>query len=198
MKLPIRISTVIFIVAFFFVIWIDLPDGMPIKFSIGSLHIDRVIAGPKVDVTLFGRQYIKIFETKLGLDLKGGSHLLFEADTKNISDKDRDQALESARNIIERRVNFFGVSEPQVQTIKSDTGYRLSVDLPGVENVDQAIALIGQTAQLEFKEEGAILQDSNPNAASQAAELNIGLNKSTGLTGKHIERAFVKTDVEFC
>src|SRR3989344_8507237 len=102
MKLPIRLSTAIFIFLFFFVVWIDLPDGLPIKFSLGPLYVDRVISGPKVDFTLFDRDFKKNFETKLGLDLRGGSHLLFESDISKIPEVDRNQALESRSE--ERRV----------------------------------------------------------------------------------------------
>ncbi len=197
MKLPVKLSSLALIIAFFFVVWIDLPDGMPIKINAGPIHIDRVVVGPQVSFDVLGRTIEKRFETKLGLDLKGGSHLLFEADVSKVPSSEKDQALESARNIIERRVNFFGVSEPQVQTVTSGGVHRISVDLPGVENVEQAIALIGQTAQLEFKEEGAVEVPvgTSPEEAMKIATQSSALfrlTKSTGLSGKHVKRAFVQ------
>ena len=77
-----------------------------------SLYID-VADVAKLDLQL-GKYKLPQFTTQLGLDLKGGSHLVFEADMKDIANADRKDAIESARNIIERRVNFFGVSEPSV------------------------------------------------------------------------------------
>ncbi|HAZ16468.1 MAG: protein-export membrane protein SecD [Candidatus Jacksonbacteria bacterium RIFCSPLOWO2_02_FULL_43_9] len=92
-------------------------------------------------------------ETKihLGLDLQGGAHLVYQADISNIPSGDRESAVEGTRDVIERRVNALGVSEPLVQTNKSDKNYRLIVELPGVTDVNEAIKQIGQTPVLEFK-----------------------------------------------
>ncbi len=92
-------------------------------------------------------------ETKihLGLDLQGGAHLVYQADVSNIPSGDREGAVEGTRDVIERRVNALGVSEPLVQTNKTDEKYRLIVELPGVTDVNQAIKQIGQTPVLEFK-----------------------------------------------
>ncbi len=90
---------------------------------------------------------------QLGLDLQGGAHLVYEADMSAIPETNRADALEGVRDVIERRVGGIGVSEPQVQTGKVGDSYRLSVDLPGIGNVEDAIKLIGQTPILEFKEE---------------------------------------------
>ncbi len=87
----------------------------------------------------------------LGLDLQGGAHLEYDADMANIPDSDRAQALEGVRDVIERRVNAFGVSEPIVQTTSTGGAYRVIVELAGVQNIDDAISLIGETPILEFK-----------------------------------------------
>lgn len=91
---------------------------------------------------------------RLGLDLQGGTHLIYEADMKNIPDGDRGVALEGVRDVIERRVNAFGVSEPVVQTISTGDTYRIILELAGVMDVSEAIKLIGETPVLEFKEVG--------------------------------------------
>lgn len=137
-------------------------------------------------------QYLpKRFTTKLGLDLSGGTELVLDADMKGISSADRVSALDSARQIIERRVNFFGVAEPIVQTSVSQQNYRIIVELPGVSDVNQAIALIGQTAQLDFRE------FTNPNASISAGttykEL-LAMTTSVGLTGKDLKKATVTFD----
>ncbi len=95
---------------------------------------------------------------KLGLDLKGGTHLVYRADTSKVAAGESNDAMAALRDVIERRVNLFGVAEPQVTTENASVGVegserRLVVDLPGVTNVDQAIAIIGETPTLEFKTE---------------------------------------------
>lgn len=93
---------------------------------------------------------------RLGLDLVGGTQLLYDADTSKIPQKDRASALEGVRDVIDRRVNAFGVAEPVVQTDRSGDQWRVLVELAGVENVADAIKQIGETPLLEFKE-----QDTN-------------------------------------
>ncbi len=98
--------------------------------------------------TFFGKKY----DLKLGLDLAGGSHLVFDADTTKLSGEEKKTALEGVRNVIERRVNLFGVSEPTVQTAEFEGKNRIIVELPGVKDTKEAVDLIGKTAQLEFME----------------------------------------------
>lgn len=90
----------------------------------------------------------------LGLDLQGGAHLIYEANTSVIpAGQDKAAAVEGVRDVIERRVRGgLGVSEPLVQTTKVNNDYRILVDLPGVTDVNQAIKMIGETPILEFKE----------------------------------------------
>ncbi len=89
---------------------------------------------------------------RLGLDLQGGTHLVYEADMKDIPEADRDTALEGVRDVIEKRVNAFGVAEPLVQTTSTGGTYRLVVELAGVLDVKEAIKQIGETPVLEFRE----------------------------------------------
>ena len=140
---------------------IDLPEQYQLKF----LH--------------------KRFQTHLGLDLSGGTHLSLEADMKDITEANRGEALEGAKEVIERRVNLFGVSEPIVQSATSGNSYRVIVELPGVTDVDDAIRLIGQTAKLEFRE-FTDEKDATPGAFVIPQVSN---TKSTGLTGKDLKRA---------
>ncbi|HBK34417.1 MAG: Protein translocase subunit SecD [Candidatus Uhrbacteria bacterium GW2011_GWE2_40_58] len=95
---------------------------------------------------------------RLGLDLQGGTHLVYEADMSNILDEDRSAALEGVKDVIERRVNAFGVSEPVVQTTMTGGSHRIIVELAGVLDVSEAIDQIGETPVLEFKEPGEQLQ----------------------------------------
>jgi preprotein translocase subunit SecD len=97
---------------------------------------------------IFGRN-----EFALGLDLKGGSHLVYQIDLskKDPSQTDAD-VIEAVKNKIERRVNAYGVTEPIVQTINNERGSFVLVQLPGVKDIDEAIKLVGQTAELDFRE----------------------------------------------
>ncbi len=88
----------------------------------------------------------------LGLDLQGGTHLEYEADVSRVSDADRKEALNGVRDVIERRVNTLGVSEPLIQTTQAGSSWRVTVELAGISDVNQAIKLIGETPILEFKE----------------------------------------------
>jgi preprotein translocase subunit SecD len=88
----------------------------------------------------------------LGLDLIGGTHLVYEVDTTKIAEADRDNVLNGLRDVIERRVNLFGVSEPQVYIAKSGEKANLVVELAGVKNVKDAIAQIGETPSLDFRD----------------------------------------------
>jgi protein-export membrane protein SecD len=97
--------------------------------------------------------YVGVF--RLGLDLKGGSHLVYEADVSKLATGNIADAMDSLRGVIERRVNAFGVTEPIVQvesgSVLQGAQHRLIVDLPGVTNVQEAIKLINITPTLEFK-----------------------------------------------
>ncbi len=169
------------------ILWINLPVDIPIKFNTLGQKIDYTIRPPVLNFTWGERIVYKDFKAQLGLDLKGGSSIVFEADTKNVKSEDLEDALNSARDIIERRVNMFGVSEPQIRTIKTGDAYRIAVDLPGVQDVSEAVNLIGQTAQLHFKE----LPGPVDPAEATMTPLFILLSKETGLTGKHVKKARV-------
>ena len=111
------------------------------------------------DRTPYGSEKLVKFPFKLGLDLSGGSHLVYKADLSNVASADQSDSLDSLRDVIERRVNLFGVSEPIVQIEEGSavggTGgeKRLVVELPGITNVEQAIKTIGETPSLIFKTE---------------------------------------------
>ncbi len=90
----------------------------------------------------------------LGLDLQGGAHLIYKADTSRVAPADKASAVEGVRDVIERRVRGgLGVSEPLVQTTQVGQESRIIVELPGITDVHQAIQMIGETPVLEFKEE---------------------------------------------
>ena len=87
---------------------------------------------------------------KLGLDVKGGIELEYQADLSSIPENQRSGVMAGLRDLIERRINVYGVAEPLIQ---SSGANRLIVELPGVEDVQQAINWIGQTPWLQFSEQ---------------------------------------------
>lgn len=189
-KDPRRVFAILIFLAIL-VAFLDIPDQYHLKFQIGPLKVDRVFTGARLHGTFLGITVNRDFSTKFGLDLSGGTQLVLDANMKDIARADRSSALDAAQQVIERRVNFFGVSEPIVQTAVSQESYRIIVELPGVSDVNQAIALIGQTAQLDFRE------FTKPNASVSAtttyADL-IAMTKSVGITGKDLKRATVTFD----
>jgi preprotein translocase subunit SecD len=164
---------------------IDLPEKFTISIPWQGGTIQKEISPPNINIQVGSLKLQKTFTTHLGLDLAGGIHVALDADMKNIPVDRRMDALESARQVIERRVNFFGVSEPVVQHVKSAETYRVIVELPGVTDVEQALSLIGQTAKLEFRE----LTDNQ--VSTQAAFLFPTLENTqpVDLTGKDLKKA---------
>jgi len=131
---------------------------------------------------------------KLGLDLSGGTHLVYRADTSAVAAADISDSMQTLRDVIERRVNLFGVSEPIVQVeeggvIGGVKDERLIVELPGVTDVNEAIKRIGETPTLEFKiltPEGENILKSNSGADVSQYFLETGLN------GRMLKRATIQ------
>lgn len=175
---------------FIILVWIDLPENYSLKFSIGSFKVDTVLNPLSLDTNIYGWRLKKEFVTKYGLDLKGGSHLVFETDMSKLLSSDIKDALNSSKDIIERRINFFGVSEPLVQTIRAGDKYRIIVELPGVKDTDQAIGLLGKTANLNFREQLIL---NIPNEGTETAN-RIYFNPDSKLKGADIKKATVTFD----
>lgn len=153
---------------------------------------------------------------KLGLDLAGGSHLVYEADVSNVDPLEVPELMNVLRDVIERRVNIFGVSEPIVQVERSsfvtdEPIQRLVVELPGVSDVSEAVAEIGRTPLLEFKllDPSQLFQDQAIDSLADLVDVASGTEISnatvngeevdpladidpfvdTGLTGRYLETA---------
>jgi preprotein translocase subunit SecD len=93
---------------------------------------------------LWGREGMR-----LGLDLRGGIHMVYQADFSSIEPGEEGEAIDGAVAVIERRINILGVAEPMIQKQGTD---RILVELPGISEADKAKKLIGQTALIEFRE----------------------------------------------
>jgi len=140
---------------------------------------------------------------KLGLDLDGGTELVYKPDLSKASSTISDLAssMSVLRDVIERRVNTFGVSEPvvrveQVGFTGSSDNEQLIVDLPGVTNIDQAVAMIGQTPTLDFRL--LAKEDENLTAAQLQAKIASTSMDSvfvpTGLTGEYLQSSQLQFD----
>jgi len=153
------------------------------------------------------------FPFRYGLDLSGGTHLTYTADVSAVTPGEETVAMDSLRDVIERRVNLFGVSEPIVQTERGSMlagtadDYRLVVELPGITDVDAAVDMIGQTPFLDFRLEQANTEAIiNAKIAAQQILQEGGDITSvdplafedpyadTGLTGRYVERAQLEFD----
>jgi preprotein translocase subunit SecD len=134
--------------------YISLPSVIPVRISFANLNIEKDLIRPDLNISIGNINIRKNFDLVLGLDLAGGSHLVFEADTEGIPEDRRRTAIDGVKEVIERRVNLFGVSEPNVQTSSFAGRDRIIVELPGVRDTQEAVDLIGKTAQLVFAELG--------------------------------------------
>ncbi|MDO8619723.1 MAG: protein translocase subunit SecD [bacterium] len=127
---------------------------------------------------------------KLGLDLRSGSHLVYRADTASLESGDVKGAMDSLREVIERRVNLFGVSEPIVQVeeggVLGGGEERLIVELPGVTDLTEATTLIGKTPLLEFKLINPAMEKLSQEELSKKTIDEVFL--ATPLTGRFLKK----------
>ena len=154
--------------------------------------ISIAIDVPKLPTLRFLDKKISLpsFPLKLGLDLQGGTELILETQMDKIAENNRDDALESAKQVIERRVNLYGVSEALVQTSKIGNQRRILVELPGLKDASAAANLVGKTAQLDFREMPATLSATEQEATKSGIPV-IFFAKPTGLTGANLTKAQV-------
>ncbi len=129
---------------------------------------------------------VKEVPFRLGLDLLGGTQLIYQADISAVAVQDRGGAVEGVRDVIERRVNVFGVSEPNVQVNRTAGGdYRILVELAGIKDVSQAIKMIGETPLLEFKEQNTEQKKMTAEEQKQLDDFNKAAEKkATEVLGK--------------
>src|SRR6056297_2043067 len=118
---------------------------------VGSLLLAYLIISI-IYPTSWTLSYFKHDNFILGLDLQGGSRLVYQADLTSIDSQNQESSLQGVKEVIEKRINAFGVQEPQVQLKDSGNKPQLIVELPGIKNLDQALEKIGQTPVLKFKE----------------------------------------------
>ena len=137
---------------------------------------------------------------RFGLDLQGGTHLVYDADLSSLQDGSKQsEAMNGLRDVIERRVNLYGVSEPLVQINKASNGqYRLIVELAGIKNISDAIGMIGETPYLEFRtmrsqEDTAQILEKQK-SGDYSALTQDAYTLSSDLTGKYLKKATLNFD----
>lgn len=171
-------------------ILIVLPKTITIAFSTPkiplinkSFTINKTING--FDPSLWPKPFRieRNIVFRRGLDLEGGTQIVLKADMKSIPVNQRDAAMEGVKTVIERRIDSLGVLEPLIQTAKTNNEYRLIIDLPGITDINQALALVGTTAKLEFR-------GLKP-TASQSAYLLYEETTAIGLSGADLKQAEV-------
>ena len=114
-----------------------------------------------LDRNVFGREGLR-----LGLDLAGGSYLVYQADVSNITEN-RDEILEGVKGVIERRINALGITEATVQIQKQEGEYNIVIQIPGVADIERAKEMVGLFTILEFRE-----QDSEGNWVPATGTVN--------------------------
>jgi len=143
------------------------------------IFLSGMIAYPEaVKSVPFAYESLSKLKINLGLDLQGGIHLEYKADVSSMESDKVEESLQAAQDVIERRVNAFGVGEPVVQTSKSGEENRIIVELPGVKDIEEAKKRIKDTPILEFREEAGpesegqkIIDDLNSQSETKAAEV---------------------------
>lgn len=148
--------------------------------------ISGLIVYPKVPKFIPGNNFWNSFQPHLGLDLQGGAYLVYEADFSNIKIDDQKAALNGVRDVLEKRVNPHGVKEPNIQVSGEN---RIILELPGEDNVAEAIAKIGEMPILEFKE----MSDTNINQ-DQIKEIETQNEQNKKLAEEILTRAIGAED----
>ncbi len=186
----------------FFVTFLSIIVNLSQPFSINIGTFQKRFPG--INLKFIPGVKDNTFSFRKGLDLEGGTSITLKADMKDIEESKRQNALDSAKAVIEKRINFFGVSEPVIQTAKVNKDYRIVVEIPGVTDVNEAAKLVGRTAKLSFWEEGTTQASVSADIATDSATLAsasgvpVGIlqllgpgAKKTNLTGGDLKNASV-------
>ena len=182
--IPMTTTTKLFFIAILtaFAASISAPKDYPLNFNLFGKEYSYIISSPTINIEK-PFQFSRDLNIKKGLDLQGGIEVILEANMDDLAQSDRQDALDSAREVLSRRIDLYGISESSIKTLTTDTSYRISVALPGIDDPQAALDLIGQTAQLDFRE--------LPEGTDSASILDF---VPTGLTGKDLKKSTVQFD----
>lgn len=181
-------------VSILFTIIVSLYLVLPTHVSLSPTFLGKTVnislSVPRLNFKIGSFDLSQEIPLKQGLDIKGGVQVVIQADMSSIEEGDRKTALDSLQEVISRRIDMYGVSESSIKTSFANNDYRLILELPGVTDPNQAIALIGQTAQMQF----ALPIFSTPESATESASL-LGFNP-TDLTGADLKIAAVTFETQ--
>lgn len=149
--MPLRQRLLLIILLTFSAAYFALPSKLSVHQDLFGQRLDWDWNKPLPSLNLGNFTWQAPSGLKQGLDLAGGVAITLKLEMNEIGVADRPAALTSAREIIARRVDLFGVSEPQIYSQVSGDDYRIVVELPGLERPEEALALIGSTARLDFR-----------------------------------------------
>lgn len=180
-----------------------------IYITIAGVFLLAFLAGNLVYPQLLKLPYFPDIPFKLGLDLQGGTHLVYEADLAGMEKEEYNPSMQGLRDVIERRVNLFGIAEPIVQVQEAAGHHRLIIELAGIKDPAEAIKMIGETPYLEFKEQKSEeeleliqkkqeeIEGKSLEEVEQIEDWELALEdpfKPTALTGKYLKKAEVGFD----
>jgi preprotein translocase subunit SecD len=169
------LSFLVFGVGFCYYLNMSIKNKFRIKFFlvIVLVLLAGIISNPKPTGIGWLDDATNKLKINLGLDLQGGVHLVYEADMSRVDKGKESEALDGIQDVIKRRVDAYGVAEPTVQTSKIGNNYRLIVELPGVDDIEDAKNMIDKTPILEFKErndEAQLAQEEKQQIQEQRKE----------------------------
>jgi preprotein translocase subunit SecD len=162
-----KIFATVFLLTFV-CLYLNLPPRVSLRANLWDKPFKIEFNVPHPTISLFGVKLPTYYPLHLGLDLAGGSHLVFEAQGENWPEPDRNKVAESLVENIRRRIDAYGVAESLVQPAWENDVLRIIVELPGVENIDEAVSLVGQTASLDFRRQ---VDEASPSAGFVVTDL---------------------------
>ncbi len=145
-----------------------------------SFMKDEVIKIAGINIPVPDMVFNRFLPWRFGLDLVGGAALVYEINLDEIPREQIASVTNGLKDVIERRINLYGVAEPRVRIIERGDRRQLLVELAGVSDIGAAIKEIGETPFLDFRE----------NCVTEGETMTC---TPTGLSGKHISRALVDT-----
>ncbi len=172
-----------------------LAIGLILGAADAPSFIQRALQAVGIDFA-FADKITSVLPYHLGLDIQGGTHLVYQADVSKIASSEYASSMDAVRDVIERRINLFGVAEPLVQIERNGAEWRLIVELAGIKDVNAAIRLIGATPFLDFRTERSadetkkILDDQKLNKQLDVDPYFV----PTALTGRYLQHAYVNFD----
>ncbi|MCD8485161.1 protein translocase subunit SecD [Candidatus Woesebacteria bacterium] len=178
--------------------WIAWPNVFTLNLSGLQSWLPQVpqyltVQKSQINLTPIGIPFRTDVPLQYGLDIQGGTQVTLEVDMSSIPEADRETALTSAVEVIRRRVDLYGVAETNIRTAVFQDQYRIVVELPGIDQPETALQLIGQTAQLQFQEFQYEESTSSADLESEEATPSVtGQFVATGLGGDQLSRATVQ------